>query len=85
MFEDQLEIESQTVPIWLNPIRSVSWILRTWSSALEGGLEKEFLDMRVRDFLVPNDELEALDVAAELDPEVAEQIAAWTWIRARKR
>ena len=84
LFEDELDIEAQTVPIYLNPVRTLAWFLRIWTSGLEGELKEEFLNARVRDFMISNRELHEMEFATALDPDRAREIAAGTMITARK-
>lgn len=84
LFEDFMEIEKQTVPIYLNPVRSLAWFLRVWASGLNEDLKDKFLNAKIKDFMIPNQELHQLEFATALDSDKAFEIAAGTLVVARK-
>jgi len=84
LFEDSLEIEEQFMTDFIGPIHALVWILASWAKGLEGQTKEDFLDMRVRDFMVGAKALHKAPFVLELPEQKRFELACATQIRARK-
>jgi SAM-dependent methyltransferase len=84
LFEDMLRVESVSVPRALHPIWALSWILRSWSEGLDDPTRSAFLDMKVKELMVPPEPLLTHSFASELSPEKHLELAAGTVLKAVK-
>ena len=57
LFERNMVIDRHLVLDSIAPIRSLTWILRSWADGLDGRTKEEFLDLRVRDLTAPQSDL----------------------------
>lgn len=84
LFEDSLIIEDQTIPIYLHPIRSVSWILRVWLDGLPTELKEKFKSTSVNELLAPPAISKDLDIVKKLNVTKSLEICAGTLVYAKK-
>ncbi|MCC6135391.1 MAG: class I SAM-dependent methyltransferase [Gammaproteobacteria bacterium] len=84
LFEDYLIIEDQTIPIYLHPIRSVSWILRVWLDGLPTELKEKFKSTSVNELLAPPAISKDLDIVKKLNITKSLEICAGTLVYAKK-
>jgi SAM-dependent methyltransferase len=84
LFEDSLRVESVSVPRALHPIWALSWILKSWSEGLDEPTRSTFLDMKVRDLVVPPEPLLTQPFASELSSEKQSELATGTVLKAIK-
>lgn len=84
LIEDLLNIESQTVPKWLHPVRSLPPIIKRWANGLPENTREEFLDMPLRAFAETTTAFDSEPFVSELSEDMKMQIAAGTFIIATK-
>lgn len=86
LFEKQMEILKQEVPISGLPIWTLSWILKSWADGLQGETREKFLDLRVRD-LTAREPLDYVELAMVkgLSSEKNMELASTTMIIATKK
>jgi SAM-dependent methyltransferase len=84
LFEGGLGIESQTVPPSGLPIWTLTWILKSWSEALDPETRQKFLDTKIGDLLGDPVDFLGQPFVTELSPEKNLELASMTLLRARK-
>jgi Methyltransferase domain len=84
LFEDGLQIESQTVPPSGLPIWTLTWILKSWSAALDPETRQKFLDTRIEGLLGDPVDFLGQPFVTELTLEKNLELASMTLLRARK-
>jgi SAM-dependent methyltransferase len=84
LFERQLEIEDQQVIDSILPIWSLTWIVSSWASGLEGKAREEFLSTPLRALLANPEDLLKAQWVTSLSREKNFELAAGSMIFARK-
>jgi SAM-dependent methyltransferase len=84
LFEDRLRIESVTVPRALHPVWALSWIVRSWSEGLDEPTRSAFLNMPLRELVVPPEPLLTHPFARDLASEKQFELATGTIVKAVK-
>jgi SAM-dependent methyltransferase len=84
LFEDLLRVDSVSVPRALHPIWALSWIVKSWSEGLDVPTRSAFMDMKVRDLMVPPEPLLAQPFASELSSDKQFELATGTVLKAVK-
>jgi SAM-dependent methyltransferase len=84
LFEDRLTIEQQTVPNYLTPIWWLTWALSSWVGGLSSEAQHEFKKMRIGDLLGAPASYQSENWVRELSEEKNFELAAGTFIQARK-
>lgn len=84
LFEDELQIESVSVPYGLHPIFALQWIIQSWANGLSGDAKQQFLDARMSDFMVNPVSLMDRQFATQLPQAQQVELACGNMIEARK-
>jgi SAM-dependent methyltransferase len=84
LFEDMLRIESVTVSRAMHPIWALTWILRSWSEGLDEPARSAFLNMQVKDLVVPPEPLLSEPFSRDLSREKQFELATGTILKAVK-
>jgi SAM-dependent methyltransferase len=84
LFEDLLRVESVSVPRALHPLWALSWIVKSWSEGLDEPTRGAFMDMKVRELMVPPEPLLAQPFASELSSDKQFELATGTVLKAVK-
>jgi SAM-dependent methyltransferase len=84
LFEDMLRIESVTVSRAMHPIWALTWILRSWSEGLDERARSAFLNMQVKDLVVPPEPLLNEPFSRDLSREKQFELATGTIVKAVK-
>lgn len=84
LFEDKLQIESESVPYGLHPIFALQWIIQSWANGLSGDTKQQFLDARMSDFMVNPVNLMDRQFATQLPHAQQVELACGNMIEARK-
>jgi SAM-dependent methyltransferase len=84
LFEDLLRVESVGVPRALHPVWALSWIVRSWSEGLDEPTRTAFLDMQLKELIVPPEPLLAHAFARDLSSEKQLELATGTMVKAVK-
>lgn len=84
LFEDFLRIESLNVSPAMHPIWALSWIVRSWSEGLDGPTRSAFLEMQLKELVVPPEPLLTHPFARDLSPEKQFELATGTIVKAVK-
>jgi SAM-dependent methyltransferase len=84
LFEDVLRVESVSVSRAMHPIWALSWIIGSWSQGLEEPTRAAFLNMQLKELVVPPEPLLAHAFARDLSPEKQFELATGTILKAVK-
>jgi SAM-dependent methyltransferase len=84
LFEGGLRVESQTVPPSGLPIWTLTWILKSWSAALDPETRQKFLDTTIGGLLGDPVDFLGQPFVTELSLEKNLELASMTLLRARK-
>ena len=85
LFEDSMEIKALEPLLFGQPIHALAWFLSSYLKGLPPPIAASFMDMRVRDLLVPADRYLGAPFVACLKPETREELACCNYIIAHKR
>jgi len=85
LFGEAISVDSVDVTDKILPIWSLTWILQSWASGLNGSVREDFLQMRVADFLgSPTDHLNCAYVR-DLSHEKNLELASACFLKAKKK
>jgi SAM-dependent methyltransferase len=84
LFEDLLRVESVSVSRALHPVWALSWIVRSWSEGLDEPTRATFLNMQLKELVVPPEPLLTHPFARDLSSEKQFELATGTIVKAVK-
>jgi SAM-dependent methyltransferase len=84
LFEDFLRVESVSVSRAMHPVWALSWIVRSWSEGLDEPTRTAFLNMQLKDLVVPPEPLLTHPFARDLSSEKQFELATGTILKAVK-
>jgi SAM-dependent methyltransferase len=84
LFEDNLQIEKESVPYGLHPTFALQWIIQSWANGLSGDAKEQFLDARMSDFMVNPVSLMDRLFVTQLPQAQQVELACGNMIEARK-
>lgn len=84
LFEDLLRVESVSVSRAMHPVWALSWIVRSWSEGLDEPTRTAFLNMQLKELVVPPEPLLTHPFARDLSREKQFELATGTIVKAVK-
>ena len=85
LFSEQFDIDSIEVPESVQPIWSLTWILRSWADGLAGKTKEDFLQMKVSELLESGEKYYGAPYVTELSKEKNLELASANVLIAHKK